>query len=63
VLRTTAIIVWPCESPEVIRFAEAGETLQGHYENSDKPDFAAVVLDEDCAFVNRNEIQMEQDQA
>jgi hypothetical protein len=63
VLRTTAIIVWPCESPEVIRFAEAGETLQGHYENSDKPDFAAVVLDEDCAFVNRNDIQMEQDQA
>lgn len=63
VLRPTAIIVWPCDSPEVIRIAEAGEILQGYYENYDKPDFVAVVLDEDCAFVGRNDVKMEQDQA
>ena len=63
VLRPTTIIVWPCDSPEVIRIAEEGEILQAYYENSNKPDFAAVVSDEDCAFVAKNDIQMEQDQA
>lgn len=45
------IIVWPCEDPEIIRYVEEGETLIGGAEHFDKPDYVAIIQDDDNAYI------------
>ena len=54
VVKKGAIIVWPCENPEVIRYAEEGETLISCTQNRDKSDYITIIQDGDDAYIEKN---------
>ncbi|GAG07937.1 unnamed protein product, partial [marine sediment metagenome] len=51
-----AIIVWPCENPEVIRYAEEGEILIGCTQNRDNPNYITIIQDGDDAYIEKNSV-------
>lgn len=54
VTKKCPIIVWPCEDPEIIRYAEEGEILVGRAERFDKSDYIAIVQDGDDAYIKED---------
>ena len=56
VLKSSPIIFWPSKHIEIIRYAEVGEILLALSEKYDKPDYVAIIQDEDYAFVQRNSV-------
>lgn len=54
VVKKGPIIVWPCENPEIIRYAEEGEMLLGRTQNHDKPDYFAIIQDGDYAYIAKD---------
>ena len=51
VTKECTIIVWPCEDPEIIRYAEEGEIVIGRAEHFDKSNYIAIVQDDDSAYI------------
>jgi hypothetical protein len=58
VLRETEVMVVTHESKDILRIACEGEILLGYYEHFDQIEYFAVNQDDDCAFVNRNDVQL-----
>lgn len=56
VIEKSAVIVWPCEDPEIIRYAEKGEILQGRSKKQDKPNYIAIIQDEDDAYIEKDAV-------
>lgn len=54
VAKKCPIIVWPCENPEIIRYAEEGEILSGRAKNYDKSEYVAIFQDGDEAYIEKN---------
>lgn len=54
VVKRGAIIVWPGENPEVIRYAEKGETLEGSTQNRDRSNYIAIIQDGDDAYIEKD---------
>lgn len=54
VYKKCPIIVWPCENPEIIRYAEEGEVLIGRTKNLDKSEYVAIIQDGDDAYLEKS---------
>ena len=57
ILKKSAIIVWPCDNPEVIRYAEEGETLSGSEQRHDKSEYIAIFQDGDIAYISKDFVE------
>ena len=53
VIKKGPIIVWPCENPEIIRYAQEGEILSSHTQKPDKPEHYAILQDGDNAYISK----------
>ena len=56
VIEKSALIVWPCDDPEIIRYAEKGEILQGRSKKQDKPNYIAIIQDDDDAYIEKGAV-------
>jgi len=58
VVKRVPIIVWPCDKPEVIRYAEEGESLIGGAQHRDKSEHYAILQDSDDAYIAKDCVEV-----